>query len=43
MCIRDRIHGSDGDETARFEINLWFTQDELCEWEPSDSKWRSEI
>ena len=39
---RNIIHGSDGEETARFEINLWFNQDELCEWEPSDSKWRSE-
>ena len=39
---RNIIHGSDAEETARFEINLWFNQDELCEWEPSDSKWRSE-
>ena len=39
---RNIIHGSDGEETARVEINLWFNQDELCEWEPSDSKWRSE-
>ena len=39
---RNIIHGSDGEETAKFEINLWFNQDELCEWEPSDSKWRSE-
>ena len=39
---RNIIHGSDGEETARFEINLWFNQDELCEWKPSDLKWRSE-
>ena len=39
---RNIIHGSDGKETARFEINLWFNQDELFEWDPSDSKWRSE-
>ena len=39
---RNIIHGSDGQETARFEINLWFNQDELCEWKPSDSQWRSE-
>ena len=39
---RNIIHGSDGEETARFEINLWFNQDELCEWQPSDSKWRFE-
>ena len=39
---RNIIHGSDGEETAKFEINLWFNQDELLEWDPSDSKWRSE-
>ena len=39
---RNIIHGSDGDETAKFEINLWFNEQELCDWEPSDSKWRSE-
>ena len=39
---RNIIHGSDGKETARFEINLWFNEDELCEWDPSDSKWRSQ-
>ena len=39
---RNIIHGSDGEETAEFEINLWFNQDELCVWETSDAKWRSE-
>ena len=39
---RNIIHGSDGEETAKFEINLWFNQNELCSWETSDSKWRSE-
>ena len=39
---RNIIHGSDGEETAKFEINLWFNQDELFEWDPSDLKWRSE-
>ena len=39
---RNIIHGSDGEETAKFEIKLWFNPDELCEWLPSDSKWRSE-
>ena len=39
---RNIIHGSDGEETAKFEINLWFDQDELCDWLPSDSQWRSE-
>ena len=39
---RNIIHGSDGVETAKFEINLWFNQEELFDWETSDSKWRSE-
>ena len=39
---RNIIHGSDGEDTAKFEINLWFTKEEICEWETSDSKWRSE-
>ena len=39
---RNIIHGSDGEETAKFEINLWFNQDELCVWETSNAKWRSE-
>jgi len=25
-----------------FEIDLWFNEEELCEWETSDSTWRSE-
>ena len=40
--VRNIIHGSDGEETAKFEINLWFNEAELCDWETSDSKWRSE-
>jgi len=39
---RNIIHGSDGEDTAKFEIDLWFNEKELCEWETSDSKWRSE-
>jgi len=39
---RNIIHGSDGEDTAKFEIDLWFSVEELCEWETSDSKWRSE-
>ena len=39
---RNIIHGSDGEDTAKFEIDLWFDAKELCEWETSDSKWRSE-
>ncbi len=39
---RNVIHGSDGVETAAFEINLWFDSSELNDWEPSDSVWRVE-
>ena len=39
---RNIIHGSDGSETAVFEINLWFEDSEINEWETSDNKWRVE-
>ena len=39
---RNIIHGSDGFETAAFEINLWFADSEINRWEPSDLKWREE-
>ena len=39
---RNVIHGSDGIETANFEINLWFKPSELNEWMPSDKSWRVE-
>ena len=39
---RNIIHGSDGPDTASFEINLWFNNEEICDWNPSDSMWRIE-
>ena len=39
---RNVIHGSDGSDTANFEINLWFREDELVGWTPSDQSWRVE-
>jgi len=39
---RNVIHGSDGLETASFEIDLWFTANELNDWLPSDYSWRVE-
>ena len=39
---RNIIHGSDGAETAAFEINLWFNSSEINDWITSDSLWRSE-
>ena len=39
---RNIIHGSDSPDTASFEINLWFNNEEICDWNPSDSIWRIE-
>lgn len=39
---RNVIHGSDGADTAAFEIGLWFTPAELCDWTPADQAWRTE-
>ena len=40
---RNIVHGSDSADNASYEINLWFHEDEICEWEPSDIAWRVEI
>ena len=39
---RNVIHGSDGFETAQFEISLWFQSAELNDWLPADQIWRVE-
>ncbi len=39
---RNVIHGSDGPETAEFEIDLWFQSSEINDWNPSDQIWRVE-
>ena len=36
---RNIIHGSDAPETAKSEIELWFGEGELCEWEPTLQSW----
>jgi nucleoside-diphosphate kinase len=36
---RNLIHGSDAVETAQREISLWFKQEELVGWEPSNACW----
>ena len=36
---RNVIHGSDGSDTAAFEIDLWFQKNELVDWTPSDQSW----
>jgi len=39
---RNVIHGSDGSETAKLEIGLWFESSELNDWVPADRSWRVE-
>jgi nucleoside-diphosphate kinase len=36
---RNIVHGSDGLETAKFEINLWFKPEEISEYVRIDEKW----
>ena len=33
------VHGSDGSESAAREIALYFNDDELCDFEPTITKW----
>ncbi len=39
---RNLIHGSDGPETAAFELDLFFTADELLSWTREMDRWISE-
>jgi len=39
---RNVIHGSDGPDTAQFEIGHWFKPEELNSWTPADHSWRAE-
>jgi len=39
---RNLIHGSDAVETARTEIDLWFKEEELADWEPTIAPWLHE-
>lgn len=36
---RNLVHGSDGPETARTEIDLWFAPDELAAWYRTTDEW----
>ncbi len=36
---RNLVHGSDGPETAAFEIGLWFADHELLNYERSTDRW----
>ena len=39
---RNIIHGSDGSDTAKFEINLWFKPEEIANYTRIDEAWLSE-
>jgi nucleoside-diphosphate kinase len=42
LCIdigRNIIHGSDGPESAKDEISLWFKEGEIANWESENAKW----
>lgn len=42
LCIqmaRNIIHGSDAVESAKKEISLWFTENEVVEWTPVVKDW----
>ncbi|MCA2941249.1 MAG: nucleoside-diphosphate kinase [Microcystis sp. M113S1] len=36
---RNLIHGSDGPETAKDEVSLWFSDAELANWTPAITPW----
>ena len=39
---RNIVHGSDGPDTAKFEINLWFKPEEISSYSRIDEKWLTE-
>ena len=39
---RNIVHGSDGPDTANFEINLWFKAEEIAKYERIDECWLTE-
>ena len=36
---RNIVHGSDGSDTAKFEINLWFKKNEISDYHRIDEDW----
>ena len=36
---RNLVHGSDGPETAQFEIGLWFKPEELLDYQRAIDPW----
>ena len=39
---RNLVHGSDGSDTAEFEINLWFKPEEISSYSRIDEEWLAE-
>ncbi len=39
---RNIIHASDGKQTASFEINLWFSEEEIAQYKRIDEVWLTE-
>ncbi len=39
---RNIVHGSDGPDTAEFEISLWFKPEEIAKYTRIDEKWLTE-
>ena len=39
---RNIVHGSDGPDTAKFEINLWFKPEEIANYSRIDEVWLTE-
>ena len=39
---RNIVHGSDGPDTAKFEINLWFKPEEISKYTKIDEVWLQE-
>jgi nucleoside-diphosphate kinase len=39
---RNIVHGSDGPDTATFEIDLWFSPDEILMYSRIDEEWLTE-
>ena len=39
FSARNICHGSDGVESAKKEIDLWFNKEEQVSWEPVEHEW----
>lgn len=41
VCVWDRnlVHGSDSEASAAREIALWFSPEELYDWQPISEQW----